>query len=143
MQAISNWASQWKMRFNPDPKKQAQEAYFSKKAFNNKNVVPCFSQKHLRLLFDEKLNDHIQYKMTKCYKMIRIIKRLSVNIPRDVLLRIGKLFIRSHFLYGDIIYDKPNNESFKNKIKNIQYKACIAITDIKEHPVNDFINNQA
>ena len=30
--------------------------------------------------------------------------------------------------YGDIIYDKPHNESFKNKIGNIQYKACIAIT---------------
>ena len=30
--------------------------------------------------------------------------------------------------FEDIIYDKPNNESFKNKIKNIQYKACITIT---------------
>ena len=30
--------------------------------------------------------------------------------------------------FGDIIYDKPNNESFKNKIENIQDKACIAIT---------------
>ena len=29
---------------------------------------------------------------------------------------------------GSIIYDKPNNKSFKNKIENIQYKACIAIT---------------
>ena len=30
--------------------------------------------------------------------------------------------------YGDIIYDKPNNESFKNKIKTIQDKTCIVIT---------------
>ena len=30
--------------------------------------------------------------------------------------------------YGDIIYDRPHNESFKNKIENIQYKPCIAIT---------------
>ena len=29
--------------------------------------------------------------------------------------------------YGDIIYDQPNNESFKNKIESIQYKTCIAI----------------
>ena len=31
-------------------------------------------------------------------------------------------------VYGDIIYDKSNNESFKNRIENIQYKVCIAIT---------------
>ena len=60
--------------------------------------------------------------------MIGIIKRLSVNVPRDVLLRIYKSFIKSHLDYGDIIYDKPNNESFKNKIENIQCKASVAIT---------------
>ena len=27
--------------------------------------------------------------------------------------------------YGDIIYDKPINESFKNKIKNIQDKLAL------------------
>ena len=31
LQAISNWASQLKMQFNPDPNKQIQEVYFSKK----------------------------------------------------------------------------------------------------------------
>ena len=66
--------------------------------------------------------------MTKSYKRIDIIKRSSVNILRDALLRIYKSFIRPHLDYGDIIYDKPNNESFKNKIENIQYKTCIAIT---------------
>ena len=30
--------------------------------------------------------------------------------------------------YGDIIYRSPNNESFKNKIESIHYKACIAAT---------------
>ena len=29
---ISNWAIQWKMRFNPDPNKQAQEVIFSRKS---------------------------------------------------------------------------------------------------------------
>ena len=42
--------------------------------------------------------------------------------------RIYKSFIRPHLDYGDIIYDKPHNESFKSKIENIKYKACIAIT---------------
>ena len=31
LQAISNWVFQWKMQFSPDPNKQAQEVYFSRK----------------------------------------------------------------------------------------------------------------
>ena len=127
------------MQFNPDPNKQAQEVYFSKKSinensllvtFDNAKVLTCFTHKHLGLLLDKRLsfNKYIQSKMNKCYKMIGVIKRLSVNLPRDALLRIYKSFIRPHLDYGDIIYDKPHNESFKNKIENIQYKACIAIT---------------
>ena len=139
LQIISNSAFQWKMQFNPYPSKQAQEAYFLNKSnnenslpvtFNNAKVVTCSTHRHLGLLLDKRLsfNEHIQSKMNKCYKMIGVIKRLSVNLPRDALLRIYKSFIRPHLDYGDIIYDKPHNESFKNKIENIQYKACIAIT---------------
>ena len=46
--------------------------------------------------------------------MIGIIKRLSVSITRDKLLSIYKSFIEPIFDYGGIIYDKPNDESFKN-----------------------------
>ena len=53
-------------------------------------------------------------------------KQLSFN--EHALLRIYKSFIRPHLDYGDIIYDKPHNKSFQNKIENIQYKACIAVT---------------
>ena len=56
------------------------------------------------------------------------IKRLSANVPRDAHLRIYKSFIILHLDHGDIIYNKPNKKSFKNKIENIQYKACIGIT---------------
>ena len=60
--------------------------------------------------------------------MIEVIERLSVDLDRDALLRFYKLFVRSHLDYRDIMYDKLHNESFKNKIENIQYKACIAVT---------------
>ena len=56
------------------------------------------------------------------------MKRLSVNLPRSSLLTIYKSFIRPHLEYGDILYDKPDNESFQNKIEKVQYKACLAIT---------------
>ena len=57
--------------------------------------------------------------MTKFCKMIVIIKFFSVKTPRDRLLKICKSFIKPHLDHGDIIY-KPNNESLKNKIKNIK-----------------------
>ena len=71
-QAISNWVFQRKMQFNPDPNKQTQEVYFSKKtnnkvsshpvSFNNTKVVTCSSQKDLGLVLLQQLNfnDHIQ-----------------------------------------------------------------------------------
>ena len=31
LETIGNWAFQWKMNFNPDPNKQAQEIIFSRK----------------------------------------------------------------------------------------------------------------
>ena len=66
------------MQFNPDPNKQAQEVYFSKKSnnknslpviFNDAKVVTCSAYKHLGLLLDKRLsyNEHIQSKMNKCY----------------------------------------------------------------------------
>ena len=118
------------MQFNPDPNKQAQEIYFSKKSnnenslpvtFNNAKAVTCSNHKHLGLLLDRWLsfNEHIQSKINKCYKLIGATKRLSVTVLRDALLRIYKSFIRPHLDYGDIIYDKPHNKSFENKIENI------------------------
>ena len=62
---ISNWAFQWKMIFNPDPSKQAQEVIFSRKIqktsypsiyFNNKLIKQAPSLKHLGLILDNKLN---------------------------------------------------------------------------------------
>ena len=48
------------------------------------------------------------------------------NLPRNALLTIYKSFVRSHLDYGDILYDKPNNENFQNKLEKVQYRACLA-----------------
>ena len=55
---------------------------------------------------------------------------MSTGFPRNVLLRVYKPFNRPHPDYADIICDKPNNTSFKNKIENSHYRACIAITGV-------------
>ena len=130
----NNLAFQWKMQFNPDRNKQVQELYFSKKAgnqrsldlvFNKSNVASSPSVKHLGMLLDSRLNfnKHVQSKMIKCYKIIGLIKKLSIHLPKEALLRIYKSFVRPN-----LDYDKPNNESFKGRIESVQYKSCIAIT---------------
>ena len=88
------------------------------------------SVKHLGMLLDSRLNfnEHVQNKTNKCYKIIGLIKNFSIHLPREALLRIYKSFVRPNLDYGDTIFDKPNNESFKRKIESIQYKARIAIT---------------
>ena len=52
---LDAWANQWKMTFNPDPNKQAQEVIFSRKTktshpplnFTNNTVQQLQFQKHL------------------------------------------------------------------------------------------------
>ena len=52
-----------------------------------------------------------------------------VNIPRSALLTICKSFTRHHHLdYGDILFNKPNNETLQNKIEKLQLKTCLTIT---------------
>ena len=82
------------------------------------------------MLLDSRLNfnEHVQCKTNKCYKIIGLIKKISIHLLREALLRINKSFVRPNLEHGDITFDKPNNETFKNIIESIQYKVCIAIT---------------
>ena len=61
---VSLWDNKWKMSFNPDPSKQAQEVIFSRRInkvyhppllFNNSTVQQISSQKHLGIHLDEEL----------------------------------------------------------------------------------------
>ena len=57
-----------------------------------------------------------------------LIRRLSITLLRNALLTIYKSFVRPHLNYGDILYGKPNNQNFQNKLEKVQYRACLAIT---------------
>ena len=65
LKKINDWAYQWKMNFNPDPSKQAQEIIFSRKTqenfhpplyFNNIKVEQTALQKHLGIFLDPRLD---------------------------------------------------------------------------------------
>ena len=73
---INEWALQWKMSFNPDPIKQAQEIIFSRKnskrnhpslTFNNNIVNLTTKHKHLGMIFDSKLSfdEHLKSTLKK------------------------------------------------------------------------------
>ena len=64
LKKINDWAFQWKMTFNPDRSKQAQEIIFSRKLkkvthppllFNNNSVSQVNSQTHLEVILVVKL----------------------------------------------------------------------------------------
>ena len=43
----------------------------------------------------------------------------AISFPRKSLLTIYKSFARSHLDYGKMLYDKPKNKNFKNKLEKI------------------------
>ena len=90
---ISNWAYQWKILFNPEPQKQAQEviAPHLSVVFNNVPLVQSSCQKHLGVSLDQKLNftHHIKEKVTKANKGIAVIKKLQTKLPQNALLTQG------------------------------------------------------
>ena len=67
LEKISNWAIQWKMSFNPDTNKQAQEVIFSRSlqmsnhpslTFSSTSVTQSEIKKHLGMFLD--FEKHIQ-----------------------------------------------------------------------------------
>ena len=127
------------MLFNTDSAKPGHKVIFSKKKteathpsvfYDNIEVFRTDSQKHLGLVLDNKLTfkKHIKDKLNKVYYYVGKIKRLRDILPRESLVTIHKSFIRPRLDYGDVIYDQPNNDSFTDKIEQLHYKACLAIT---------------
>ena len=127
------------MSFNPDPSKQAQEVIFSRKYtkqdhpliyFNNIPVTQTSLQKQIGMYLDEKLNynTYIKEKLSRVYKGIGLLRNLSNKLPRQALVTIYKAFLRPRLDYGDIVYDKPDNETFIYKIEKAQSDAALAVT---------------
>ena len=98
--------------------------------FNSRDVQITDSHKHLGLILYSKwnFNEHIESKITKCNKIIGLMKKISLILSRKSLLTIYKSFVRPNLDYADIIYDKPLNESLKRKIEMVQYNAALIIT---------------
>ena len=77
--------------------------------------------------------------MNKAYFGVGKIKRPRDILPRDSLVTLYKSFIRPHLDYGDAIYDQPNNDSFTDKIEQLQYKTCLAITGAIQRTSSEYL----
>ena len=93
LKKINDWAFQWKMTFNPDCSKQAQEIIFSRKLkkvthppllFNNNNVSQVNFQTHLGVILDVKLTfeEHLKNIFNKTNKTIGVLRNFSDSLPR-------------------------------------------------------------
>ena len=136
---INDWATQWKMSFNPKSSKKAQEVTFLRKRqdlnhdstyFNPNLLQQVPSQKHFGIHLDTKLNfqEHIDHIMSKVDKTIGLLRKLQAVLSRPSLVAIYKAFIRPHLDYEDIMYDQIYKESFHQKLESIQFNAALAIT---------------
>ena len=147
LETISVWAHQWKMEFNPDPTKQANEIIFSCKRskpphppllFNGIPVVKADEQKHLGLTLSPNLcfRKHIHEKLVKVTKLIGFIKYLAKYLPLKTLNQMYKSFVRPHLDYCDVIFHVPHKvgqlglslSNTMEEIEKVQYKAALAIT---------------
>ena len=113
MKKISEWAFQWKMIFNLDATKQAQEVIFSRRKkkpplfFNNAIVSQTNSQKHLGVTLDLKLTfeEHLLNVFKTVGRTIGFMRKLQSALRRISLGTIYKAFVRPHLDYGNILYD--------------------------------------
>ena len=93
---ISKWAYNWKMFFNSDSKKPAQEVLFSRKTkvqlhptinLSNIQVKKASCQKQISILLDENLNfkQHIDHVIPKIHKGISVIKKTLTLFTTEII----------------------------------------------------------
>ena len=64
---------------------------------------------HIELYLDEKLNYNTSIK-----ERDSALRNLLNKLSRQIVVKICK-FVKLHFEYGDIVYEKRNNKAFSNK----------------------------
>ena len=95
---VSDWAYTWKMSFNPDPSKQAQEVIFSRKYTkedhpliysNDIPVTQTTVQKHIGMYLDEKLNynTYIKENSARFIKGLGYLETSPINFQDKLLLQ--------------------------------------------------------
>ena len=85
---------------------------------------------------------HIEQNIKRCNKIIGLIRRLSICLPREALFTIHRSFVRPYLDCDGILYDKLGNINFERKIEKVQYKACIAIVGAIQRTSLERLNDE-
>ena len=108
---ITLWACDWRMSFNPDPRKQAVKSVFSRKNVKVDHPVILFNDVPVSAVDQHKhLAYHIQAAIAKSRKAIGMLKFMSKYLSRNTLNELYKLYVRPHLDYGDVIYHMPERD---------------------------------
>ena len=105
---VEDWVLRWKMSFNLDISKQAQEVIFSRKLkktphpplmFNSNLVNKASSQKHLGIILDESLSfeEHLKTISVKTNKTLYLLRKLQDFLPRTALITLYKSLYKTLF----------------------------------------------
>ena len=129
---VRELAFQWKMSFDLEPLKQAQEVILMRKLqkkdspslyFNDSLVKETCKQKHHGMLSKSRLDvqEHWKSLLKKVNKTVALLRKCENILPRSALLSIYICFVRTHIDYDDIIYDQAFNNSFRQEIESLQF----------------------
>jgi hypothetical protein len=152
LETITTWANTWRMKFNPDITKQAEEVIFSHKRnlvnhppleFNTIPVARVDVTKHLGLFLDKKLSfkKHINEAIEKAKKGITLMKFLSKYVNRSTLSLTYKMHVRPHLEYGDIIFHNCS-KALMDQIESIQYQAGLITTGCWKNTSREKLYNE-
>ena len=72
-----------------------------------------------------------------------LLRKLWCLIERSPLFATHKTFVRRHFDFSDIKYKQAYNLSLHQKIKSVQYNACLAITRAISGTSKEMVYNES
>ena len=81
----------------------------------------------VKLDFKLTFEDHLNNVLAKVNKVLGLLRKVRILLPKTTLITIYKAFIRSHLDYGNVPFNQVFNNSFKEKPESIQYSACLTL----------------
>ena len=143
---LSNWASKWKVTFNP---KKSKDIIFSNKCLNNSPplifgdtfIDRVNTHKHLGLILTSGLDWSAQVHEVclKANRKLSVLRSIK-NLNRQTLDLLYKLTVRSVIDYALPVYYKCLKVTDMARLDNIQYKAAKLVTGAFHYTNKDKLN---
>ena len=133
---LSKWAKDWLVTFNPNKTDimlftNRFVDIFPNVLFDNKQLQFVDTHKHLgvTLSSDGKWGAHIENLITKCTKMLGILRKLKFILSRTCLNRMYLSFVRPILEYADIVWDGMTDNQC-NRLEIVQSEAARIVTGL-------------